>query len=38
MVMEEVATPVWRIDDLEHALTAYRDAFAGELFRFYVML
>jgi hypothetical protein len=30
MVMEEVGTPVCRIDDLEHALTAYCGAFFGE--------
>jgi hypothetical protein len=31
MAMEEVGTPVLRIDDLEHALAAYCDAFIGEL-------
>jgi hypothetical protein len=34
MVMKEVGTPVWRIDDLEHALIAYCDAFIGELLFF----
>jgi hypothetical protein len=37
MVMEEVATPVWQIDDLEHALTAYRDSLIGESISFYCM-
>jgi hypothetical protein len=30
MVMEEVGVPVWRIDDMEHAFIAYRDALIGE--------
>jgi hypothetical protein len=35
-VMEEFGTPVWRIDDLDHALTAYCDAFIGELLSSYL--
>ena len=30
-VREEVATPVWQIDNLEHALIAYRDSLKGQL-------
>lgn len=31
MVMQEVGQPVWQLDDLEEAFTAYRDALIGVL-------